>query len=349
MAKNKSLWRWMAAWPHWAAGPFTLGSSLGYYFTPSPFPWLAPLALVWPVFFLWHATWTLYAASQFRATALIGLAILTLTWPQTKGWIHLNTETGHEGLLRVATWNVHQWRNASWTDTEVTEARMQQRALDLHADILAIQENRLGSAPQRALEAWYPYHTEHMDQGLQIYSKYPIRQWNFEAFEASYPGHRGFVWADIETPHGLLRAVNIHLVTTTFVAREAEAERDSAGISTSMFRGAWKLTRTAKIRAEQVDQILAWAAKRDQPRLVFLGDFNDAPSSNTAFRMRSWQDAFAQRGRGFGSTYSGLWGFPLRIDWVLFERDWVAVDMRRVIQSDSDHHPVWVDLGTAQP
>ena len=225
----------------------------------------------------------------------------------------------------------------------------QQNALDLHADILAIQENRLGSGPQRALEGWYPYHTEHIDQGLQIFSQYPIRQWNFEAFEADYPGHRGFVWADIETPQGLVRVVNVHLVTTTFVAREAEAERDSAGISTSLFRGAWKLTRTAKVRAQQVDQILAWADQSERPGLLFLGDFNDAPSSNTAFCMGGWQDAFSQRGRGFGSTYSGVWGFPLRIDWVLFEPEWEAVDMRRVVQGDSDHHPIWVDLGPAKP
>ncbi len=339
----------MAAWPHWAVLPLTLGSSLGYYLAPNPFPWLAPFAMAWPVFFLWHAAWTLYSASQFRATTLIGLTILTLTWPQSRGWIHLHRESGRDGVLRVATWNVHQWRNATWTDMEVTEARMQQNALDLHADILAIQENRLGSGPQRALEGWYPYHTEHIDQGLQVYSKFPIRQWNFEAFEAGYPGHQGFVWADIETPQGLLRVVNIHLVTTTFVAREAEVERDSAGISTSMFRGAWKLTRTAKIRAEQMDQILAWAQHPDRPALIFLGDFNDAPSSNTAFRMRAWTDAFSQCGRGFGSTYAGLWGFPLRIDWVLFETIWEAVDMRRVIQGDSDHHPVWVDLGPVTP
>ncbi len=339
----------MAAWPHWVALPFTLGSILGYYLAPNPFPWLAPLALAWPILFLLDAAWTLYSASQFRWTALIGLTLLALTWPQSRGWLHVNTAIGHEGVLRVATWNVHQWRNASWTDTEVTEARMQQNALDLHADILAIQENRLGSGPQRALEGWYPYHTEHIDQGLQIFSQYPIRQWNFEAFEADYPGHRGFVWADIETPQGLVRVVNVHLVTTTFVAREAEAERDSAGISTSLFRGAWKLTRTAKVRAQQVDQILAWADQSERPGLLFLGDFNDAPSSNTAFRMGGWQDAFSQRGRGFGSTYSGVWGFPLRIDWVLFEPEWEAVDMRRVVQGDSDHHPIWVDLGPAKP
>ena len=228
----------MAAWPHWVALPFTLGSILGYYLAPNPFPWLAPFALAWPILFLWHAAWTLYSASQFRWTALIGLTLLALTWPQSRGWLHVNTAIGHEGVLRVATWNVHQWRNASWTDTEVTEARMQQNALDLHADILAIQENRLGSGPQRALEGWYPYHTEHIDQGLQIFSQYPIRQWNFEAFEADYPGHRGFVWADIETPQGLVRVVNVHLVTTTFVARdfyilisrglEAHAHRESS-------------------------------------------------------------------------------------------------------------------------
>ncbi|MDA8788249.1 endonuclease/exonuclease/phosphatase family protein [Schleiferiaceae bacterium] len=344
MGRTKSWRRWLSIWPHLLAGPFTLASTLGYYIAPNPFPWLAPLALAWPLFFLWHLGWTLLAASQLRLSALLGLCILLLTWPQSQGWIHFNTESDQEGTFRLATWNVHQWRNANWTEPEVTEARMQQAALNLHADVLAIQENRLNSGPQRSLEAYYPHHTAHVDQGLQIFSKYPIVAWNFEEFKAGYPGHRGFVWADIEGPHGRVRVVNVHLVTTTFVAREAEAESDSAGISTSLFRSAWRLTRTAKIRAQQVDQLLAWAEQSDRPDLVWLGDFNDAPSSNTAFRMRHWTDAFTSRGRGFGSTYAGLWGFPLRIDWILLEEDLHCVGMKRSIQGDSDHHPLWVDL-----
>ena len=344
MAKTKAWLRWLSVWPHLLAGPFTLGSLLGFYMAPNPFPWLAPLALAWPIFFLWHLAWTILAASQFRPSAWLGLLVLAATWPQIRGWVHVNTAPELEGSLRVATWNVHQWRNATWTEPELTEARMQQAALDLHADILAIQENRLNSGPQRSLEAHYPHHTTHVDQGLQIYSKYPILSWNFEEFKAGYPGHRGFVWADIQGPHGMIRVVNVHLVTTTFVAREAEAESDSAGISTSLFRSAWRLTRTAKIRAQQVDQLLAWAESSEGPELIWMGDFNDAPSSNTAYRMSAWTDVFTARGRGFGSTFDGLWGFPLRIDWILLEDPIRCVGMKRLIQTDSDHHPLWADL-----
>jgi len=349
MARSKHLRFWVSLWPHLIALPFTAGAALGFYFSPNPIPWLAPLALAWPALLLWHGAWTLWAASQFKSSALVGLLLLALTWPQTRGWVHVHTGPAEDGDFRVATWNVHQWRNLAWTDQAVTEERMQQAALDLHADILAIQENRLNSGPQRSLEAWYPYSTPHEDQGLQIFSKYPIQQWNFEAFEASYPGHRGFVWADIQTPKGLVRVVNIHLVTTTFVTREAEAETDSAGISTSVFSSAYKLTRTAKIRAQQVDQLLAWASTGEQPPLIWLGDFNDSPTSNTAYRLRSWKDAFEEMGKGFGSTYRGLWGLPLRIDWILHDAALQATGLQRVEQADSDHHPVWVNLAFNAP
>ena len=344
MARSKHLRFWVSLGPHLVALPFTAGATIGYYFSPNPIPWLAPLALAWPALLLWHAAWTLWAASQFKTSAFVGLGLLLLTWPQTQGWVHVHTGTSEDGDLRVATWNVHQWRNLEWSDQAVTEERMQQAALDLHADVLAIQENRLNSGPQRSLEAWYPYATPHEDQGLQIFSKFPIRQWNFEAFEASYAGHRGFVWADIETPKGLVRVVNIHLVTTTFVTREAEAESDSAGLSTSLFRSAFKLTRTAKIRAQQVDQLLEWAAKEEHPPLIWLGDFNDSPTSNTAYRMGAWGDAFETWGKGFGSTYRGLWGLPLRIDWILYDPAFTITGMQRLEQQDSDHQPVWVNL-----
>ena len=344
MARNKHLRFWVSLWPHLVALPFTAGATMGYYFSPNPIPWLAPLALAWPALLIWHTAWTLWAASQFKASALVGLTLLLLTWPQTQGWVHVHTGALAEGDLSVATWNVHQWRNLDWSDQAVTEERMQQAALDLHADILGIQENRRNSGPQRSLEAWYPYATPHEDQGLQIFSKHPIRQWNFEAFEASYPGHRGFVWADIETPKGLVRVVNIHLVTTTFVTREAEAESDSAGLSTSLFRSAFKLTRTAKIRAQQVDQLLAWASMGEHPPLIWLGDFNDSPTSNTAYRMGAWSDAFEAWGKGFGSTYRGLWGLPLRIDWILHDSAFRVTGMQRIEQKDSDHHPVRVQL-----
>ena len=348
MAKSKIFFRWLAAWPHWLALPFTLVATLGFYIVPNPFPWLAPMALAWPVLLLWHLGWTLMAASQLRPSALIGLIILCLTWPQTKGLIHLTTTPMKEGQLRVATWNVHQWRNLTWSEPFVTESRMQQQALDLHADILAIQENRENAGPQRALEANYPYHTTHMDQGLLLFSKYPIQQWNFEPFTASYPGNRGFIWADIQTPLGLVRVVNIHLVTTTFVTREAEVESDTACISASIWNSAWRLTRTAKIRSQQVDQLIDWAGQPEHPPLIWMGDFNDAPTSNTTFRMRAWTDAFEVVGKGFGSSYAGLWGFPLRIDRILMDTSWQPLGMKRTLQEDSDHHPIWVDMARAQ-
>lgn len=336
-SKYRLLWD---IWPFWLVLPFTFGAQLGFYVGPKLFTWLAPLALAWPVIALWVIGWTLWYAIRRKWGTWIGLGILLSTWPQTNGTFAWSMANSGGGDVHITTWNVHQWRNMEWTETSKTEEHMLKTLESLEADILVIQEGRANTKPQAYLDSAYPFATPMQDQGMFICSKYPIKQWAFVPFKASYPGHRGFMWADIQTPKGEVRVVNVHLVTTTFVAQDAEREKDSAGLSTSVLNSAYKLTRTAKIRDNQVSEMLQWAQAENRPPLVWAGDFNDAPTSHTYYRFLDYQDAFTVCGSGFGSTYRGVWGLPLRIDWILSEDALTPISLHTTIQKESDHQPV---------
>jgi endonuclease/exonuclease/phosphatase family metal-dependent hydrolase len=54
------------------------------------------------------------------------------------------------------------------------------------------------------------------------------------------------------------------------------------------------------------------------------------------------QDAFVKTGRGFGSTYLGR--PPFRIDYILYSREFTAVEFEMVEAKLSDHYPILAKL-----
>lgn len=331
---------------HALAFPLTLGASLSFYMGSSFMPFLAPLAVALPLLFLWHAVIGGLAFSRLHPSAMLAMAIVAAISPQWMPFMAYQSATSpHASNIRIATWNVHQWRNMSWTDLESTAKAMQAQALSLHADILCLQD--IGQAGLNGLEAHYPYHVQ-VGQ-LAVLSQWPIKQWNKEAFASTFQGHDHFMWADIVVKDDkgqtrTLTVANAHLVTTTFVAKDFLEEQDRDGMPQVMLSSYGKLMQTAGIRSQQVDQLATWRDQQGQP-VVIAGDFNDLPSSYSYQTLTTgMKDAFLEGGIGLGRSYTGLKGLPLRIDWLIMSPSMQVTASAVEKQSHSDHHPVWSDV-----
>ena len=136
---------------------------------------------------------------------------------------------------------------------------------DLNADIVALQEVSTGwilpgdpiQILNRSLEMsvsrfWHETNLSVFQTGIAILSQYEILESNYNEFNA-YPfwDAKGFVFAKIQTPKGVIGVVNLHMSSTTNT--EIEAIKDS------QFR--------------QISAFLSPFVK-EMPVLV-LGDFNE--------------------------------------------------------------------------
>ena len=306
---------------------------------------LAPLSLLLPYLIAYHVVWSLIASAHLHPSALLGALLLALAWEPMGLWMQVRRPPSalpSENLVRMATWNVHHWRNRSWTEDSATVQAMAHQALDLDVDLIALQDVRSATKADRLLQAKLVHHVAAFD--LAIYSRYPIVQWDRVAFPGD-SGRIGFIWADVLLPEGdTLRVVNVHLVSTDVDLREAQSEQAKAGWWQSAKLLLRRMVRRAEPRSVQAGALAAWWSESPRPAVV-LGDFNDVPTSATHRRLRDLgSDSFAQAGAGWGSTYRGLRLVPLRIDWIWTSGPWRAVEHRVVKQTWSDHNPVLVAI-----
>ena len=93
MGKNKFAIRTLLNiyfWPQWIALPFTLFSSIGFYFSPNPISIFSPFSSIFPVFIFWHLLWTLISLLKLNSSAFLGLLIIIFTYPQWKALVSFN-------------------------------------------------------------------------------------------------------------------------------------------------------------------------------------------------------------------------------------------------------------------
>lgn len=74
--------------------------------------------------------------------------------------------------------------------------------------------------------------------------------------------------------------------------------------------------------------------------VIVCGDFNAPPSTYTYHRIKGkLQDSFRSRGKGYGYTFRGIHKF-LRIDFILYSKQFECIDYESPLLKWSDHKPV---------
>ena len=179
--------------------------------------------------------------------------------------------------------------------------------------------------------------SSHPLYGNVIFSRYPIVDSGRMTFEG---GTNMCIWADLDIDGQILRVYNCHLqsnsISFTNLIRRMAVKGE---LKTEVRQVHEKLKGSNILRARQVDDILAHCSTCPYP-LVICGDFNDTPVSRTYYKLRKGRnDSFAEAGKGFAASYAYLWPL-LRIDYILFPKEYSAYrnEIKRV--NFSDHYPV---------
>jgi endonuclease/exonuclease/phosphatase (EEP) superfamily protein YafD len=311
-----TCWGWVLVLALVATGIRWLGESAAIHtlliFGPR-WPWLLPLLVLVPAA-LRKTRFALLPAGIGLLLWLFGVSGFVLNWPARRD------EPGPQ--LRIITCNLQ----GGGIDYLVFRRYLQ----EVRPDVVLLQE-------------WSDGHRQ---------AAFPEKEWQLAESGGLWIAVRGPVWPLPGLPKGQLpisagagvydalvgadeiRLVNVHLPT----ARE--------GISAVLQRrlsGLAALKANAQAR-EEVSTLVRHIAVENPASAVVAGDFN-MPVESGIYRQH-WGDlsnAFSQAGWGWGGTKYTRW-HSVRIDHVLFGRDWVCLQASVGPDVGSDHRPVFAVL-----
>ena len=222
------------------------------------------------------------------------------------------------------------------------------------SQILCIQE--LAEFGKEVLHDAFPTHkiVTTKDKGAAILTTFPSVANGILEFGTRT---NSCVWADLETPSGIIRVYSIHLQSNQITVDAEEiiddimVEDSSTTKPHESSNKKWKgiFTIFNKIRhgqihrSRQVDMIKQHVSQSPYP-VVLAGDFNDTPMSYTYHTLAdSFKDSFVEAGRGLGTTYRGRIPF-LRIDYIMADGR-LSFLVHTVDKSPvSDHYPVTAEV-----
>ena len=338
--------------------------------------WLvALLGLIFPLLFVGLLTFLLYWLFRKSKWVFICIAALAISWQQITAMLGLHFNKKFVAAkatenIRVLSWNLSSWggtnrmRKAGGADSYQNE--MIAIIKDVQADVLCFQEypffkylKEQDSIPTALKEIGYQYmhlakykYTKKLYRStilttVAILSKYPITDtatFFYKQREFAEP----LVYTDIKINNYSLRIFTAHLQSVRFGEDDYEALhklKEPGEVSVTESKTVInKLRQAYNNRGLQADFITTKIKESPYP-VIICGDFNDVPNSYTYFTVKgNLQDAFLQKGWGFGRTFRYI-SPTLRIDYILADKKSEIKQFSEIKVPYSDHYPVVADFG----
>ena len=338
------------------SGMYLLGAYSGYI---APKTWILPsfLGLFFPALLVAYVLVTLFwlVAWDKRRLLLVGIVWL-ISLPQLLIYFPISREEkvlgSEDESLHILSYNVCAFGFKPHTKTSPNA--ILQYIKSSGADIVCLQEAMLNQNPwagvvSKTLRSYlsqdYPYIEVHrVNRGgstLALLSKYPVT----EAKEIPLPSWvNGAVAYKILIRGEEVLIINVHL--ESFHLKRVDGEdylRLASRGQALRLKDALdaKLAPTFQAHGVQANIIHQLIQSYGTERVIVCGDFNDTPLSYTRRKIgEGLQDAFVERGNGFGFTFKTR-PFIVRIDHILYGSAFRALSCEvDKTASESDHHPI---------
>lgn len=211
-------------------------------------------------------------------------------------------------------------------------------------DILCIQEYPTNQKMEDSLKtslSFMPFHTFTKNENnylrVAIFSRFPIFNVKHLLFENSY---NSAIITDLFINKRVIRLICAHLQTTNYNQKH---KISIWTISNTIYEAIARMSSNRRLRAAQADLIKKEISSNSSP-VIFCGDMNDTPASYTYKQIAdNLEDGFNECGHGTGYTYRGFFKL-LRIDYVLYSKDFTGIKYQSPNKTFSDHNPVIMDL-----
>ncbi|MDZ7742807.1 MAG: endonuclease/exonuclease/phosphatase family protein [Bacteroidota bacterium] len=332
-------------------GVFLLFSLTAPYFNPAQWPFFAATGLFFPVLWLLNVMY-LFLFRLLRSKAWIFSLLLLLGGLYQAFFVfQLNGQEKENTPGKAVTLISFNTGNADTLDPFESRRRVFEQKAFRQADVICLQEFLPGHEKgQPVLE-----HFENVinvdftgkmgsrSSGLSVYSNYPILEQGFLKAEGE---DTYALWASLDLGTDTLMLINVQMQSIRLEDEEVEVLAHPWQLVELLERAGniyRKLTRGFVWREQQVEELKDLIGN-SRHAVILCGDLNDPPASYAYNQLRTdLQDAFMEKGRGFGFTYAGPLPF-LRIDYVMTgEEVWVR-SFDKIKETFSDHYALEVEL-----
>jgi len=362
--RKLSLVNRIALWLNYLLALCLLVSIAAKYISPILF-WLpAFFGLAFPFLFVLNLLFIVYWLAQFKIQALFGLVLLVLALPTATGFLQVSfgQDKQQKKQLRVTSYNSMLFDLYNWYHNHETRPRIFNSLSEINPDILCLQEfytseqegdyNNIDTV-KRLLQTPY-FHSEYTTTlrefdhwGVATFSKYPIVNQGKIVFNTA--SNNICIFSDIVIGPDTIRVYNIHLQSVGFSKKDNKFLNDvlsSSDANDEVDNGKNILRRLKRAfvkRTNQVNMIVAHL-KTCPYKIILCGDFNDTAASYTYYKLTAGlNDAFVERGLGFGRTYAGNWP-QFRIDYILHDKELTCSSYKRAQETFTDHYPITAEF-----
>jgi len=341
-----------------------LTAYLAYYLKPEIFPLLPFAGLAYPYILLANVLfivlWLIYKPKY----ALLSFILILLGWNHVGRLVRIGaskTEAVENSDVRILSYNIQNFIKYNTSSTKYltnfeNEKKINDFVIRHKADIVCLQEvlndrdnhrefikefGKKINCPNTYFRNYFTTSKAKVD-AIAIFTKYKILKSGYLEFDKKTIA----IFTDLVIGSDTVRLYNLHLASIhfrqediDFISELAETQEQEK-IQTGTRNVIDKLKQAFIKRGEQVDIIAKHLAHSRYPTII-CGDFNDTPASYTYHKIsENMQDAFVEKGSGFGVTYAGEKIPAFRIDYILLDRRFNIREFEIHDISLSDHYPL---------
>ncbi len=338
-----------------------LGAFFAPMINPEKVPFLAFWGLIMPYSLIINLFFIVFWVLKARMYFVISLLAIMLSWSTIKtSFPYKRTEkTEAEKSLKVLSYNVRVFDRYQWSKEKNVVTEMLRFIKNQKADVLCFQEFGTSRSAQDGITenfilnalCEYPYHYIHYaprslekrhQTGLAILSKHPIEERGHQGDANLSKG--GSIYADILIKTETIRIVNAHFESIHFSDKYDIIKGIDGENYKTRIKGAAASVRQAAISHTSNANDVIYLHNSSPYPLILCADMNNTPVSYSYRKIsKSMQDAFLHQGRGFGSTYNGLYPF-LRIDFIFHDKTLPLLNYKREKVNYSDHYPLMAEF-----
>jgi len=303
--------------------------------SPNSYAFSVFISLSTPILIALNLLFLIYWVIQIKRPFLISalaLAISFMAIQQVYGFEPKEVMLSKD--LKIMSFNVRMFNVFEWIKQENIEEDIVAFFKKTTPDILCLQEYY----PTKKLDKIYPHRYKKTSIkkttfGQAIYSKYPIINSGSLNFDAS---NNNAIFVDIVRQKDTLRIYNVHLESLGINPRKenfGEKTREKLRL---------RMEKSFKKQGKQAEKLVEHQ-KKCAYKIIICGDFNNNAFSWVYQQLKADKlDAFTEAGEGFGKTYD--YPFPLRIDFILSDKNITINHFKTYSEKLSDHFPIMARL-----
>lgn len=305
------------------------------FIPPQEFPLLALLSLVVSPLLLINVMFFLYWVLRVKRHLLLSLIVLLICAVQFNSFYRFDFAEApplKENQLKVMNYNVRLFNIYSWIEEEDIPKQISQFIADSDPDVISFQEY---SGNKEVNLSSYPHSFKHLvrqkpEFGQAIYSKYPIINKGSLGFKDT---SNNAIFVDIKKGNDTIRLYNIHLQSMQVHESDVDFDQET---SKRLLR---RMAQSFHNQQRQAEKVLKHSQATDH-KTIIMADLNNTAFSYAYRKIKgSKKDAFAERGKGLGSTFV-FKKIPLRIDFILTDPSFKINAFKTHTEKFSDHYPV---------